>query len=159
MKNLKPPLLVRVREAAFSVSERLVTTVMDPAELEELNRRVVTQFVPLYARRGVMLFNRIAFLPYKLLRFAVNVGLFFTRNEPPSIGPLVRATDLFPTPKTRKLLKKLIADQGDHIQTLTDAGRFKTARWIWLSSWFLLVWYGFHGLVTSVAKAIRGRAA
>lgn len=158
MNNLKPPLLERVREVASAVSERVVFLVMDPKELEELNRRVIQSFVPVFAQRGMTIIGNIFLSPYKLLRFAVNFGLFFTKKEEPSIGLLVRATDFFPTPKTRKLLKKMVADQGDHIQILAKCGRFKTARWIWLSSWFLLIWYGFHGLVTSIAKAIRGRA-
>lgn len=86
-----------------------------------------------------------------------NVGVRTTRG--PSINSLIAAVDLFPAPRTRKLLKKLVADQGEHIGELTSTGRFKAARWIWLVTWALLLWYGARSLVSSVAKAVQGRAA
>lgn len=159
MNKQKPPLLDRIRDNTKLLSEHVVMAIMDPDELDRLNRRVLIGRMPAYALETALLVTKFVFFPYTLLRFAVNLGLFFTRKDAPSIGPLVKATDFFPAPKTRKLLKKMVADQGDHIETLTVEGRVKTARWIWISSWFLLVWYGCHGLITSVAKAIRGRAA
>ena len=82
-------------------------------------------------------------------------------NRPlnPEVSGLLIATDWFPAPKTRKLLKKLVSDQAAHIQNLTSANRLNAARWIWASTWVLLIWYGAKDIVLGIAKAVRGSSA
>ncbi len=86
-------------------------------------------------------------------------GLPKLLRQAPTVNSLVAAADLFPSPKTRKLLKKMLADQAEHIQSLSAKGRNWSAWWIWTTSWIMLIWYAAHGLLTSVMKAIKGRAA
>lgn len=159
MKNHKP-LLHRATYVAKAVAERFVETVMDPTGIEDLNNRVLNRTrLTEQTKRRLMIAMKVGLFPYAIFRMAVNLGLLLTTKKMPSMGPLVRATDLFPSPKVRKLLKKMVVEQGVHIETLAGDGRFKAARWIWFSSWFLLLWYGCRGLVMTVAKAIQGRAA
>lgn len=136
-------------------------TIMDPTGLDDLNARVLnrTRLTDPWKYWITLVMTHGVFFPYTVLRYLVNRSRLSTKQKAPSLSPLVKATDFFPSPKTRKLLKKMVADQGTHIESLSDEGRFKTARWIWFSTWFLLVWCGCHSLITTVAKAIRGRAA
>ena len=159
MKQDKP-WLRRANKLTKVVGERFVQLVMDPKALEDLNARVMERTrLTDRSKRMFAFAMKIGFFPYALLRLAVNLGLLFTVKKAPSMGPLIKATDFFPSPKVRKLLKKMVAEQGIHIATLAGDGRFKTARWIWFSSWLLLIWYGCRGLIMTVAKAIQGRAA
>jgi hypothetical protein len=160
MNHNKHPLQHVIRKASRFLTF-LCEVVMDPTGLDDLNAYVLSQtrLSDPWKRWITVVMTRVVFLPYTVLRFMVNSSRLFNKQRAPSMGPLVKATDFFPSPKTRKLLKKMVADQGTHIESLSDEGRFKTARWIWFSTWFLLVWYGCHSLITTVAKAIRGRAA
>lgn len=78
--------------------------------------------------------------------------------RPPRIDLLVNVVDLVTSPNTRKLLGKLVADQADHIQNLVNADRMNAARWIFWSTWPLLLWYFAKDLVLSVTKAWRGKS-
>jgi len=69
------------------------------------------------------------------------------------------ATDWFPSPKTRKLLKKLVSDQLEHVDHLVATRRVGTARWQWCWTWLLLFWYGGLHAASGVARAMRGMAA
>ena len=158
--NQDKPSLYRAARITKIFVERLVETIMDPNGLDDLNNRILSGMgLTERSKRIATIAWKIVVSPYALVRLFVNFGLLLTPKNAPNMAPLVRATDLFPSPKVRKLLKKMVVEQGVHIAALSGEGRFRTARWIWITSWFLLLWYGLHGLVTSVAKAIRGRAA
>lgn len=153
-------LLDRVNLTTKATRELFVKVVMDPNEMEGLQRRLVSRAqLDDHLKKWLFVALKVGFFPYTILGVIVNFGLLLSTKQAPSMKALVTATDLFPSPKTRKLLKKMVVEQGVHIETLAAAGRFKTARWIWFSSWLLLIWYGCCGLIMSVAKAIRGRAA
>jgi hypothetical protein len=81
------------------------------------------------------------------------------QRPPPSTAKIEAVTDWFPSPKTRKLLRKLVADQAEHMTELAAKGRHRSARWTWLCTWALLLWYGPIHLIRSVMSAVRGRRA
>lgn len=80
-------------------------------------------------------------------------------KAPPSTQTIDAVADLVPSPKTRKLLKKMIAEQQAHISDLSAAHRPKAAYWAWSCTWGLLVWYTLLHGVSGVSRAIRGKIA
>ena len=81
------------------------------------------------------------------------------RRRTPAGAALHSATDWFPSPKTRKLLKKLVVDQQSHIEQLAAEGRIVAARWQWYWTWALLLWYGGMHAISGLSRAFRGKVA
>lgn len=76
-----------------------------------------------------------------------------------SCACFVTFVNLVPSPKTRKVLSKLVTDQADHIAELETLGCWKSARWNWWCTWALILWYAGMHTATNVMKAVRGRSA
>lgn len=71
----------------------------------------------------------------------------------------IAAVNFVPSPKTRKLLKKLVADQTAHIAEMEASGQFKAARWNWWCTWWMIIYNTLIHTVTHAAKAVRGKSA
>lgn len=74
-----------------------------------------------------------------------------------STARLRRAVDWFPSPRTRKVLVKMVADQEALIAQLMIDGRVNTARWQIGVTWLLLAYTGTLHFISSLASAIRGK--
>jgi hypothetical protein len=86
----------------------------------------------------------------------LQILIFGQTKATPGLRSLSRVSDLIPTPKLRKRIKKLIADQADHLQKLKNAKRLGSARWIVFCTWLLVAWYVFSAPVSAVINAIAG---
>lgn len=73
----------------------------------------------------------------------------------PSLHTLYALSDLAPSPNLRKRLKKLLADQGAHVEELYGNGKYKSARWIAFSTWALCFWYAAKSPVSSLLSAAK----
>lgn len=60
---------------------------------------------------------------------------------------------------SRKVLKKMIADQDAHIVDLHERGCLRAARFQIAATWGLIGWYLFKHLISGVARAIKGKFA
>lgn len=79
------------------------------------------------------------------------------RDPPPAVrSPMHRAIDWFPSPRTRKVLGKLVADQDALIADLDREGRTSAATWQRGITWVLLLYTGALHLISSLANAVRG---
>lgn len=65
----------------------------------------------------------------------------------PPCGKLRSLCDLVPSPLLRKRVKKLVADQESHIDTLLAQGRHRAALINRLGTWILFFWYIIQGVV------------
>jgi hypothetical protein len=83
----------------------------------------------------------------------------FPVKKSPALGKLQRASDWIPIPRTRKLVKKMVADQAEHMTKLAAEGRRLTLWWTIAWTWVLLGWYGITHPIMQLLKAIRGRTA
>lgn len=113
---------------------------------------------PEWSDRQVEHFRQVRARTKNMVVMDQNGNVQIHRAAPPSAG-LRSATDWFPSPKTRKLLTKFVADQLVHIEDLAAKGRWRTARWQWCWTWMLLFWYGGLHAVSGLSRAIRGKAA
>lgn len=112
------------------------------------------------SRPEAKLAAKVIFAPIWVGYRATQLVFEWSTSKPvPSMDKLVEAVDWFPVPKTRKLLRKMVSEQGVHIDELAKKGRINAAKAQWYMSWGLLGWYGLRGLVTSIAKAVRGMAS
>lgn len=73
----------------------------------------------------------------------------------PSLASLLRLNDLIPSPKVRKTLGKMIADQMAHVAGLHTAGRYKAAKIAAAGTWALWLWYVLKSPVTSLLSAAK----
>lgn len=74
---------------------------------------------------------------------------------PPSLNGLQSLNDLIPSPKLRKTLGKMIADQMAHVAGLHAAGRYTSAKIAAAGTWALWFWYVLKSPVTSLLSAAR----
>lgn len=65
----------------------------------------------------------------------------------PPCGKLRSLCDLVPSPLLRKRVKKLVADQESHVDTLRAQGRHRAALFNQLGTWLLFFWYIIQGVV------------
>jgi hypothetical protein len=84
-------------------------------------------------------------------KFGVGRG----KPTPPNLASLRRVNDLLPSPKLRTQLRKMMADQAYHIEGLCDAGRYKAAKWIAITTWVMWVWYVTKSPVSSILSAAK----
>lgn len=94
-----------------------------------------------------------SFSNYVLIKRQVEAA----RRAQSATAKLQRAVDWFPSPRTRKVLVKMVADQEALIAKLMTDGRFKTARWQIGVTWVLIAYTGMLHLVASLMSAIRGK--
>lgn len=153
----------RVASQAWQAPGLFMSTALQEQLREDLptlptSRRVVTA--------ALLAFNRAIekFLFALILMAAVPtvelLGLLLRPSSRTlSCACFVSAVNCVPSPKARKLLLKLVADQAEHIAELDRLGARKTARWNWWCTWGLIAWYACMHTVTNVMKAVRGRSA
>ncbi len=77
----------------------------------------------------------------------------------PSLGRLQNLNDWIPSPKIRKTLGKMLADQAVHVNELYDAGRYKAAKLAVASTWALWAWYFIQRPVVALIAELVKRAA
>lgn len=84
-----------------------------------------------------------------------------TDPEPIKTSPdgVISLIDLLPDPKSRKLVRKMAADQFAHIHELERKGKIRAARWQLAATWGLVIWYGILYSISTVARAVRGKIA
>ncbi len=104
--------------------------------------------------------SRVVFrLPVHGFDRLVKQNRLYVPPAPLTVDRLVATVDWIPSPKTRKLLTKVVADQVAHLRDLERNGRYKAAKWQLYASWGLIAWYGVLHTVSSVFKAVRGKIA
>lgn len=81
------------------------------------------------------------------------------RRQGPDINPLVRLSNWFPVPSTRKKLKKFITEQAVDIAGLTKKGQHQAAKWLFYWTYVLLFYYAFQDLILGIAKTVRGKSS
>ena len=94
-----------------------------------------------------------------ILRLLMAIDLRVGSSAPISCEGFVTLVNLVPSPKTRKLLMKLVADQADHIRQLQEFSSHRSARWNWWLTWAMILYVGLTHFVMNIARAFRGRSA
>ena len=125
--------------------QRLVSLHPDFSKWEPTNASRYLQFLRQHTKNGDTL----------SIRYVRNADLKDGPPPPLSTDRIEAFIDWLPVPKTRKLVKKLVADQVAHIRALEAAGKTRAARWQLCATWWLVMRAATRHTFSGVASAVR----